>query len=175
KDVERFESNGWPDFIDNGLAKKVFNRETLFNRKPIPPEARGLYETLISHACHEILRRLADQTRATWDLLNRFHGELWSLKRSTGQLRFGDVTQELVAGLQRQVLRAEGLHFRLDGAIHHLLLDEFQDTSLPQWRVLHPIAASIATSPAKPPRSCFCVGDVKQAIYGWRGGMTAIF
>src|SRR5205085_9537912 len=24
-------------------------------------------------------------------------------------------------------------------------------------------------------RSFFCVGDVKQAIYGWRGGMASIF
>src|SRR5262249_45351000 len=158
KDVDRFERKDWQGFLKNGLANKVHCGEILFQKKPIPPEARELYQTLVSHACHEILRRLAEQTSATWDLLNRCHRELWSVKRSAGQLRFGDVTQQLVAGLQRQALRAEGLHFRLDGAIHHLLLDEFQDTSLPQWRVLHPIAASIATAPARPPQSFFCVG-----------------
>jgi ATP-dependent exoDNAse (exonuclease V) beta subunit len=53
------------------------------------------------------------------------------------------------------------------------LLDEFQDTSLTQWQVMRPFAEQVASgSPAK---SFFCVGDVKQAIYGWRGGIAEIF
>ena len=61
--------------------------------------------------------------------------------------------------------------FRLDGSIRHLLLDEFQDTSPVQWRVIRPLAESVTR---KTGGSFFCVGDVKQAIYGWRGGMVEI-
>jgi ATP-dependent helicase/nuclease subunit A len=35
------------------------------------------------------------------------------------------------------------LAFRMDGGISHLLLDEFQDTSLPQWEALRPFAKQI--------------------------------
>jgi ATP-dependent exoDNAse (exonuclease V) beta subunit len=54
--------------------------------------------------------------------------------------------------------------------VKNLLLDEFQDTSPAQWRVLRPFAESAAAT-----GSFFCVGDVKQAIYGWRGGVAEIF
>ncbi|MFO0423000.1 MAG: UvrD-helicase domain-containing protein, partial [Planctomycetia bacterium] len=52
----------------------------------------------------------------------------------------------------------------------HLLLDEFQDTSLAQWRVLERLAEHTATSGG----SFFAVGDDKQAIYGWRGGKAEL-
>ncbi|HND50737.1 MAG TPA: UvrD-helicase domain-containing protein [Pirellulaceae bacterium] len=68
----------------------------------------------------------------------------------------------------------ERLSFRLDARTEHLLLDEFQDTSVDQWRVLRPIAEHVTSDSAKR-RSFFCVGDVKQAIYGWRGGVAEIF
>jgi ATP-dependent helicase/nuclease subunit A len=77
---------------------------------------------------------------------------------------------------------------RLDGTIDHLLLDEFQDTSPEQWSVLRPLAQHAAagqfqTSAGQalpgsgdgPEPTFFCVGDTKQAIYGWRGGVSAIF
>jgi len=82
-------------------------------------------------------------------------------------LRFAEVTQALATALGRQTLRADALAFRLDGTVEHLLLDEFQARHHAQWHVLRPMAG-ITTTNATPPRSFFCVGDVKQAIYGWR-------
>ena len=71
-------------------------------------------------------------------------------------------------------------HFRLDAPIAHLLLDEFQDTSLAQWQVLRPLARQVTSDDAcsagaANPASFFCVGDTKQAIYAWRGGKSEIF
>jgi ATP-dependent exoDNAse (exonuclease V) beta subunit len=175
QDLADFEQENWPAFLGKGLAAKVLVNEATYYQKPIPPEVCALYETLLRHARSAIVAKLAEQTRATWEFLNRFHGELTALKQSTGALRFWEVTQTLVDALARQALPTEALAFRLDGAIEHLLLDEFQDTSLPQWRVLEPIARRITGHNAEPARSFFCVGDVKQAIYGWRGGMAEIF
>ena len=67
----------------------------------------------------------------------------------------------------------DALAFRLDSPIDHLLLDEFQDTAPLQWRVLRPLAERVTAGDAA--SSFFCVGDVKQAIYGWRGGVAEIF
>jgi ATP-dependent exoDNAse (exonuclease V) beta subunit len=82
-------------------------------------------------------------------------------------LRFADVTA-CVARVQ-QHMEGQQLAFRLDGAIRHLLLDEFQDTSPLQWRALRPLARRVLEE-----GSFFCVGDGKQAIYGWRGGVAEI-
>ena len=86
-------------------------------------------------------------------------------------LRFEDVTRKL--GGRWVAERLQEVVFRLDAHLSHLLLDEFQDTSPLQWRVLRPFARTVVDGAKR--RSFFCVGDVKQAIYGWRGGVAEIF
>ena len=68
---------------------------------------------------------------------------------------------------------AARLAHRLNASVDHLLLDEFQDTSPLQWQVISPLAREITGGNAQD-RSFFCVGDRKQAIYGWRGGVAEI-
>ena len=92
------------------------------------------------------------------------------LKLTRRALRFDDVTHYLAAALADGRLQDVG--YRLDAGVAHLLLDEFQDTSLAQWSVLRPFAKRVTMPEQK--RSLFCVGDVKQAIYGWRGGIAEL-
>jgi ATP-dependent helicase/nuclease subunit A len=66
------------------------------------------------------------------------------------------------------------IDYRLDCKLDHWLLDEFQDTSDLQWEVLRNLADEILQD-ASGQRSFFYVGDVKQAIYGWRGGNARLF
>lgn len=173
-DIGRFRAEDWPNFLTKGLAAKVSDGTGSYYKKPIPPEAVKLYQVLTRHAQAEIVRRLAEQTRATWRLLDRYHRELWNRKQATGRLRFQDVTYRLLQGFQSVSLPEQTLGFRLESAVDHLLLDEFQDTSLSQWRVLYPLAQAVIQPASTPRRSFFCVGDVKQAIYGWRGGLPEI-
>src|SRR5690606_38970008 len=63
---------------------------------------------------------------------------------------------------------APWVQFRLDQRIDHLLVDEFQDTSPTQWRMVQPLLDEIAAGDAGRPRSAFIVGDEKQSIYGFR-------
>ncbi|MEY4568065.1 MAG: ATP-dependent helicase/nuclease subunit, partial [Planctomycetota bacterium] len=77
--------------------------------------------------------------------------------------------------LKQRNLPTDSLGFRLDFSVDHLLLDEFQDTSLIQWEVLQPFAVNIDRQRRKEAASFFCVGDTKQAIYGWRGGIAELF
>ena len=81
-------------------------------------------------------------------------------------MEFGDITRELAnAALGDDPQR---LSHRLNSGIDHLMLDEFQDTSPIQWHVIAPLARAI-TDGNDATRTFFCVGDRKQAIYGWRG------
>src|SRR5262249_10954561 len=107
---------------------------------------------------------------ATRDLLVRFAEHYQGLQLDERALRFSDITLRLADGTTRVEL--ERLAFRLDGGVRHVLLDEFQDTSPAQWRGLRPLAETVTK---RADGSFFCVGDAKQAIYGWRGGVAEIF
>ncbi len=58
------------------------------------------------------------------------------------------------------------IYERVGERFHHFLIDEFQDTSILQWRNMLPlIDGSLSYA-----RKNFLVGDAKQSIYRWRGG-----
>ncbi|GAA7453729.1 RecB-like helicase [Helicobacter pylori] len=72
---------------------------------------------------------------------------------------------------------AEFFYFRLDSKIAHILIDEFQDTSLNDYKILAPFIDEIKAGigQAKWQRSMFFVGDVKQSIYAFRGSFSSLF
>ncbi|MCQ2725450.1 RecB-like helicase [Helicobacter pylori] len=74
-------------------------------------------------------------------------------------------------------LPAEFFYFRLDSKIVHILIDEFQDTSLNDYKILAPFIDEIKAGigQAKWHRSVFFVGDVKQSIYAFRGSFSSLF
>jgi len=66
---------------------------------------------------------------------------------------------------------AEWVLYKLDGGLDHILVDEAQDTSPVQWRVVEALAAEFfAGSGAREEvRTVFAVGDEKQSIYSFQG------
>ncbi len=169
--IAAIEAEDFKLFLEKGIPSKLAAGEDKFYGKEIPPPIIAIYRTLIQHAASQLVHQVAMQTEATWQLLDHFAGVYQRLQREHRSLRFDDVTQQLAAGLDSSKLAQSTS--RLGTRIEHLLLDEFQDTSLTQWRVLLPIATQmLATHPAS---TLLCVGDVKQAIYGWRGGLASIF
>lgn len=171
KDLELVSAGDWEGFVCKGIGKKLCSGETTFNRKPLTEEIRLYYGRLLKHAQAVQLRRVAQTNEGAYALLERFDHHYQALKRESRALRFEDVTRLLSdAALHHEL---ERLAFRSDGQIDHLLLDEFQDTSPAQWSVIHGLADRITHRETT--RSFFCVGDLKQAIYGWRGGVAEIF
>lgn len=71
--------------------------------------------------------------------------------------------------------QAHWIQYRLDQRINHLLVDEFQDTNPVQWRMLLPLLEEMAAADGERQRSVFLVGDVKQAIYGFRRADALLF
>ncbi len=170
EDVEAASLDDWDSFLGKGLSGKLAAGEHLFYRKEIPEDLRSAYQPLLAHAKAINVYVLQRQTEATYDLLSQFDVEYRRIKYENRVLRFEDVTRQVA---EENSLDGKSLAFRMDGAIESLLLDEFQDTSLPQWNVVQPFAQRVTA--ADSPGRFFCVGDVKQAIYGWRGGVAEIF
>ena len=164
-------NGNWDEFIGKGLAPKIVDGSCVYNRKKIDATLVAIYQRLIQHARSVIVGRVSLQTEGTYQLLERFDRRYQQLKRDRRALRFDDLTRLLARW--SQLAEMDRLSFRLDARVSHLLLDEFQDTSLAQWQVLRSFARYV-TCP-QPERSFLCVGDVKQAIYGWRGGNAQIF
>ncbi len=172
----------WEDFISSGLPARVMANETTFYNKPIPPEATAIYERLLDQARAILVGRIALQTEGSHELLAKFAAIYDQLKRDRRAIRFADIARRLAMPLRASLnssnqvaeeLPFPQMSFRLDSHIQHLLLDEFQDTAPVQWEVLRPFAQR-ATRDGEA-NSFFCVGDTKQAIYGWRGGVAEIF
>ncbi|GAA7115380.1 RecB-like helicase [Helicobacter pylori] len=90
-----------------------------------------------------------------------------------------DVIKDKVHALLNgyEEMPAEFFYFRLDSKIAHILIDEFQDTSLNDYKILAPFIDEIKAGigQAKWHRSVFFVGDVKQSIYGFRGSFSSLF
>ncbi len=63
------------------------------------------------------------------------------------------------------------IYERLGDRYRHFFIDEFQDTSVMQWENMIPLLDNtLSQAQTSQEGSLLLVGDVKQAIYRWRGG-----
>lgn len=169
--LEKIRNQQWADLLKSGpFAKCAIGQET-FGRFQMPTELLQLMQKIVLHAIGLQINILVDQTQGAYRFIETFHKEFDGLKKELGRLEFNDVSY--LTSLLFSNYEFERLSWRLDQKIDHLLLDEFQDTSIQQWEVLRPLAKRVCKTNTD--RSFFCVGDVKQAIYGWRGGVAEIF
>lgn len=89
-------------------------------------------------------------------------------------LSFDDASRRVFELIQSDY--KDMIYFRLDGRISHLLIDEFQDTSVIQYHILLPIIEELVSGiGVKAQRSFFYVGDKKQSIYRFRNGKKELF
>jgi len=81
--------------------------------------------------------------------------------------------------LLRQMEEFAQSRYRLESRYHHVLVDEFQDTSRAQWEMVSLLVqswgegAGLASTGPLPP-SIFIVGDRKQSIYAFRDADVSI-
>jgi len=91
---------------------------------------------------------------------------------SKNYLHFSDISNLSYELLSKKIDK-DFLYFRLDSKFSHILIDEFQDTSLLQYKILQPLIQEILSSTEF--KSFFYVGDTKQSIYRFRGGKRELF
>ncbi|CAA6803556.1 MAG: Helicase [uncultured Sulfurovum sp.] len=98
-----------------------------------------------------------------------------STARQLGVLSFDDLTY-FTHRLLHESINKEFLYFKIDSRFRHILLDEFQDTSTLQFLLLKPLIDEVTAGHGTAEfRSFFYVGDTKQSLYRFRGGVEELF
>jgi len=94
-----------------------------------------------------------------------------------GVLDFSDVLERTLALLEQRDEFSRS-RFKLESRYRHVLVDEFQDTSRAQWRLVRELMSAwsegAGAADDRVPPSIFIVGDRKQSIYGFRDAEVAV-
>ncbi len=162
--IELLAAGDWLGFLGAGLGK-ARSDNIAFSRIEFQGDIADVYAVLVGHARAMAVGALVNQNLAAGRLAERFAAAYSDIKGQRGGVLFDDLPRLLLAGELTHV--REELYYRLDARIDHVLLDEFQDTSLSQFRVLEPLLEELVSDETRP-RSVFYVGDAKQSLFGWR-------
>ncbi len=142
--------------IDSLRADETL-RATLAACRRLPPSA-------YSDAQWQILEAIIG-------LLTRAVGQLKLAFQSQGKVDFTEVSQRALLALADSTGPTE-LALRLDYQIRHLLIDEFQDTSISQFELISRLTAGWMPEDG---RTLFAVGDPMQSIYRFREAEVGLF
>lgn len=164
--------DAWVDVLCTGIVCTVDRGNERYGNAKLDPAVYEAYRPLVAAARAGVQRNYAHMTHATRDLLRAVVSRLRAEKLQRGVASFDDLTRALDPALV-DLPALDEVWFRLDARVQHVLIDECQDTSAAQWRALRPIAGEIGAQ-GDGFRSLFAVGDLKQSIYGWRGGEPGI-
>ncbi len=162
-----FEPRAVKAILSKGVAEHFVGFEAEFARM-----AEAVQVTLDRAALLSMLRASRSALIVADWLIARYE----RLKRSRGFLDFNDLIQRTVALLSRQDAGA-WVHYKLDKGIDHILLDEAQDTSPEQWRVVKRLTDEFFAGDGarEVARTVFAVGDEKQSIYSFQGAEPEAF
>lgn len=123
-----------------------------------------LPEPVYSEAQWEILQAMIE-------LLPIAVGHLQVVFSAHGQVDFTEIAQRAVQALGAGEQPTD-LALALDYRIYHILVDEFQDTSLSQYQLLERLTAEWTEDDG---RTLFLVGDPMQSIYRFREAEVALY
>jgi len=132
----------------------------------------------VAHLVHAFRRDLnVILSRGVWRVLAITLNQYRRAMDSRALLDFSGVLERAV-DLLRQMDEFARSRYRLESRYHHVLVDEFQDTSRAQWELVAQLVRSwgegLGASSDTVPPSIFIVGDRKQSIYGFRDAETAL-
>jgi ATP-dependent helicase/nuclease subunit A len=119
---------------------------------------------------------ILERSAHLWTLTSAVAAATTRLKRQRGGLDFTDLIERTAALFARA--EAAWVLYKLDAGLDHILIDEAQDTSPDQWRIIRALTDEFfagAGSPVRRPRTVFAVGDPKQSIYGFQGAEPRLF
>jgi ATP-dependent exoDNAse (exonuclease V) beta subunit len=189
--IEPADLDGWQFLCSLALTKGGEWRRKWTKNEGVPPEDKALKPRLeawvaglaATDGMLEMFRELLalpDAVMPAGDI-DALAALSVLLRHSAAELQIefaqqGQVDYAAVAAAARSALTDEGqptdLALRSGGALRHLLIDEFQDTSLEQFELLRALTAGWEDGDG---RTLFAVGDPMQSIYQFREAEVGLF
>lgn len=153
--------------LTEGAYQSAVNREGRWAKMPPFIADKAIALTDAAHAC-----------RAFYDTIDLSLALSYEMQLMTSLQRIiqRNLTEANCALLSRtasildSALRGGDADFILEKVgirYHHVLMDEFQDTSKLQWSVIEKLLRELVAGEGN---SLLIVGDIKQSIYRWRNG-----
>lgn len=105
-------------------------------------------------------------------LLNLAVAQLWLVFQRAGEVDFVEIAYRATRALSDNFGEPTELALKLDYQIQHLLVDEFQDTSPSQIKLLEQLTLGWQAGDG---RTLFTVGDPMQSIYRFRKANVGLF
>lgn len=137
------------EILRGKISNYIFNEEVLPTDKKIKELAKIIFD--IAEHTKLSTKRFTHTDISTYTYKFIFDKELGFVK--TDNNNSNTVTEDFLE--------------LIGGQIDTIMIDEFQDTSILQWKILELLLSSA--------KNIICVGDEKQSIYNWRGGEKELF
>ena len=137
------------DILRETVSNYIFNEEVLPTDRKIKELAKIIFD--IAEQTKLSTKRFTHTDISTYTYKFIFDKELGFVK--TDNNNSNAVTEDFLE--------------LIGGQIDTIMIDEFQDTSILQWKILELLLSSA--------KNIICVGDEKQSIYNWRGGEKELF
>lgn len=161
---------GFPS-ADESRPFKAIMAEVLAALQDVPGA-----ENALARLCQLPQARHSDEIWQVIDalaqLLNIAVGQLWVVFQEHGEVDFVEVASRALQALEDESGAPTDLALKLDYRICHLLVDEFQDTSPTQIKLLENLTRGWMQGDD---RTLFAVGDPMQSIYRFRKANVGLF
>ena len=158
--------------VDKRDLKDKFLTKDGSMRKKIIDSDRQLQQLVFDRDQCEKNTHLLVMSMVLFEFGREFIESFQGYKRQRCVLDYSDLISACL-----KLFDEEGANFwvkyKLSNKIHHLLLDEAQDTNLKQWQILHHVISGFDLNDGS--SSIFVVGDHKQSIYSFQGADAGIF
>ena len=163
------------------FGKSVFSKESLYEHRNYKkyveknPQIDELYLELKTLLAKWVRAKESVVLHSLFNIYSYYKNATISSVKSSGVLTFDDLSYFTYRLLHKSISK-EFLYFKIDSKFKHILLDEFQDTSTLQFLLLQPLIDEIFAGHGQSEfHSFFYVGDTKQSLYRFRGGVEELF
>jgi ATP-dependent exoDNAse (exonuclease V) beta subunit len=158
--IEKAELGQWKDDLSEVFETyrdnlRLREAASIIRTLPMPHYQDEAWESL------ESLMRIMLRASIQWELV----------MAESGEVDFGEIASRAIESLGHEDAPSD-LALRMDYRIQHLLVDEFQDTSASQIRLLTRLTSGWTDGDG---RTLFLVGDPMQSIYRFRKAEVSLF
>jgi ATP-dependent exoDNAse (exonuclease V) beta subunit len=162
--------------LPNSYVRKTIEEDIWYTSKCTQREVIDIIKSQLG-ACFHCIENIREESGERYRLyqqllpafyklsvLNQIREELKEIQRDKNTIHISDFNKTILDIVLREPVPF--IYERMGERYNHILIDEFQDTSVLQWTNLLPLIENSLGSA----HFNMAVGDAKQAIYRWRGG-----